>query len=181
MILDFLFGKKNAETSAQTPTPAAAPMPAGEPAPQPAAGTHIQYSPELVPQLKADHQQLLALHGQIDGAHQAGNLAEAAALLEKFRDLLMAHLLKENVRFYIYLEHALTGDPTSHALMHQFRHEMDKIGKVALGFLDKYRNLADQPALAAGFGTDLAAIGKVLVQRIRNEEEALYPLYLPAY
>jgi hypothetical protein len=182
MILDFLFGKKK-ET--EPPGPAAAsPAAASPPAPRepkPASGTHIQYHPELVPELKADHQLLLAIYGQIDAAYRAGNLAEATALLEKFRDAFMAHLLKENVRFYIYLEHALVGDPTSHALVHQFRHEMDKIGRTALAFLDKYRQFAGQPALAESFGADLTAIGKVLAQRIHNEEEALYPLYLPAY
>ena len=50
-------------------------------------------------------------------------------------------------------EHALAGDRASHDLVfpHQFRHEMDGISKAAVGFLDKYRAVATDPALAAGF------------------------------
>lgn len=174
MFLDFLFGRKN---GAPAPGPSA-PAPA---AAQAAPGTSIHYSPDLVAELKADHAALLKLFGQIQAAHAAGQLPETAGLLEKFRSLLIGHLLKENVRFYIYLEHALAGDASSNALVHQFRQEMDAIGKAALAFLEKYRHIAANPALAGSFAADLGAIGKVLVERVRNEEGTLYPLYLPVY
>lgn len=178
MFLDFLFAKKKPVTQASAAS--APPPPAAAPAVE-APGTHIHYHPDLVDQLKADHQALLATFGRIQAAFEAGQLGECAAALEHFRGQLTAHLLKENVRFYIYLEHALAGDRASHDLVHQFRHEMDGIGKAAVGFLDKYRAVATDPALAAGFAADLAGVGAILGQRIRNEEETLYPLYLPAY
>lgn len=178
MLFDFLFGKKKAAGS----SPAAAAAPSGPAtAATTAPGTRIQYSPELVAQLKDDHQALLATYGRIKSAYEAGDLAATSARLEQFRGQILAHLLKENVRFYIYLEHALAGDPASQALVHQFRHEMDGIGKAVMAFLDKYRQIAVGTSLAGSFGADLASIGSVLVQRVRSEEETLYPLYLPAY
>lgn len=177
MLFDFLFGKKKADEQASQPIPTATPAPSAQAAP----GTTIQYSPELVAQLKADHQTLLATYVRIKSAHEAGNLAEISAQLASFRSQLMAHLLRENVRFYIYLEHALAADPASQVLVHQFRHEMDGIGKAVMAFLDKYRNIVIDPSLAGSFGADLASIGSVLVQRVRNEEDTLYPLYLPVY
>lgn len=179
MFLDFLFGKKKNTPSPAVPQAAsqARPLHDGHEAP----GTHIPYHPELVDQLKADHQGLLATFGAIGDAYNTHDLAATSAQLEAFRGQLMAHLLKENVRFYIYLEHALVSDPTSHALVHQFRHEMDGIGKAVMAFLDKYRNLAVDSSLAGSFGADLASVGSVLAQRIKSEEETLYPLYLPAY
>lgn len=177
MLLDFLFGKKKTATEPSRPAPDNVLTTAGQAAP----GTNINYNPELVAQLKADHQALLAIFGHIKGAYEAGDMRATSAHLESFRNQLMAHLLKENVRFYIYLEHALASDPASQALVHQFRHEMDGIGKAVMVFLDKYRQIAVDASLAGSFGADLASIGNVLVQRVRNEEETLYPLYLPAY
>ncbi|HXE40374.1 MAG TPA: hemerythrin domain-containing protein [Azonexus sp.] len=175
MFLDFLFGKKD---------PASAPAPVASAPDVPAAvapGTHIAYHPQLVGELVQEHGNLLACFNAIAQAFDGGDLAATCRELERFRGNLLAHLLKENVRFYIYLEHALAGDTTSHALVHQFRHEMDDIGKAVLAFLGKYAELAKNPALAESFRGELGGIGEVLIQRIRNEEDNLYPLYLPAY
>lgn len=174
MFLDFLFGKK---APAPAPTPSAPETPAAAVAP----GTHIAYHPQLVGELVQEHRNLLACFNAIAQAFESGDLPATCRELEHFRGFLLAHLLKENVRFYIYLEHALAGDATSHALVHQFRHEMDGIGKTVIAFLGKYAELAKNPALAASFAGELGGIGEVLIQRIRNEEDNLYPLYLPAY
>jgi regulator of sigma D len=58
---------------------------------------------------------------------------------------------------------------------------MDAIGKAVLDFLARYRDMAVDKSLAGSFGADLSAIGNVLVQRIRNEEDTLYPLYMAEY
>lgn len=166
-MFDFLFGKKKPKET-----------PSGQPV---AEGTSIAYSPELVPELKDDHQQLLKLFAEIKAAHAHGNLQEVGELLDRFRNALGEHLIKENVRFYIYLEHALKKDQASHDLVHQFRRDMDGIGKTVMAFLKRYRNIASEPALAATFGPELDNVGKVLGERIRSEEQTLYALYLPAY
>lgn len=173
-LFSFLFGKKQEEAVQQQ---AQANQKDGAVAP----GTHIAYHPELVAELKHEHVQLVECFQGIAESFSAGDLAETCRRLETFRGGILAHLLKENVRFYIYLEHALAGDSVSHAMMHQFRHEMDGIGKAVIAFLSKYSEMAQKPELAKTFGADLEAVGGVLVQRIRNEEENLYPLYLPAY
>lgn len=170
-LFDLLFGKR--EQAGAAVIKPAAPMPAESSAP----GTNIHYHPELIGKLTSDHQALLKLFGQTSEAAGRGEVAAAALHLEEFRIALQSHLLTENIRLYVYLEHALAGDAQSHALIHDFRHEMDGIGKVVVGFLSKYRDLAAHPELAGEFSKELAAVGKVLVQRIRREEETLYPLY----
>ncbi|MDE2584415.1 MAG: hemerythrin domain-containing protein [Betaproteobacteria bacterium] len=172
---NFLFdGKKPA---ADAPA-AAAPAPQ---AAQQAQGTQIAYNPELVPRLQAEHRHLLELFGEIGRVFQSNDLATTAARLEQFRGAVLDHLMTENIRFYIYLEHSLKHDADSFELMHGFRHEMDGIGKAVLAFLSKYKDIAGQPNLAVSFGSDLKQVGEVLVGRIRREEETLYPLYMPAY
>jgi hypothetical protein len=179
VFLDFLFGKKEPQSQAPSaPDPTAAPVPTKQAM---APGTNIGYHPDLVPQLEADHQKLLQIFTGIGSAFSNGDLAATVQRLDDFRGAIQAHLLTENVRLYIYMEHALAQDADSHALIHEFRLEMDGIGKAVLAFLGKYRQLETQPNLAASFGDDLSAVGKVLVERIQREESTLYPLYLPAY
>lgn len=178
-MFDFLFRKgKSVE-----PNPAAvAPAPPAPATPEKAApGTAIRYHPGLVAELKHDHQVLLTLFASIQAAFKEGRLQAVVEHLEAFRTSIQSHLLKENVRLYIYLEHQLAGDATSHQLIHDFRHEMDGIGKAVVGFLAKYKDLSVDGNLVASFGRDLEAVGKVLVDRIQREEATLYPLYAPAY
>lgn len=179
MFLDFLFGKKAPRNAAPVkPVPQAEPT---QPKPASAPGTHIGYHPELVSQLEGDHQNLLRIMGTVGQALAAHDLKAVVQRLDEFRSAIQDHLLTENVRLYVYLEHALVQDPVSHALIHEFRREMDGIGKAVLNFLAKYRELERQPDLVHTFGDDLYAVGKVLAERIRREEAMLYPLYLPAY
>lgn len=182
-LFDLLFGKREKKAVPATdpvppPAEAAAP-PVEEAGARTAPGTRIHFNPELIPRLTADHQRLLQGFTSIREAALGGDLATAALRLETFRNDLQGHLLTENIRFYVYLEHALAEDPENHALMRGFRHEMDDIGKAVVAFLGRYRTLAEDPGLAEGFASDLDGIGAVLVERIRREEETLYPLYRP--
>lgn len=171
-LFDLLFGKKR-----QAGDPAT-----GTQAPEPAAnapGTRIHHDPELIATLKADHELLLEVFTAIGAATQSGDLGEVQKRLGHFRTLLTDHLLKENVRLYIYLEHMLQQDAASHRQVREFRQEMDAIGKAVVAFLGKYKDIIHEPHLAASLAAELGAIGEVLVGRIRREEETLYPMYAP--
>ena len=146
-----------------------------------APGTQIRFSPDLVDSLKDDHQSLLGLYGEINTAFNEKRYDDVSSQLLTFKSGLNAHLLTENVRLYIYLQHALSSDPSSSELIHGFRKEMDEIAKVAIGFLRKYEAIGVDEDLAAHFAADFATIGKVLVERIEKEENTLYPLYMPSY
>jgi len=176
-LFDLLFGKKK-DAGAQTPapsSPAASATPAAAAASAP--GTHIHHDPALIASLKDDHRKLLAAFHAIAAATTLNDFVRVQKLLGEFQTLLTDHLLKENVRLYVYLEHLLQDDPVSHEMMHGFRHEMDGIGRAVVGFLGKYRSIGSQPELAAGFPDDLKGIGEALVARIKREEDILYPMY----
>lgn len=178
-MFEFLFGKGKGKAGVSQDQ-AAAPR-APEPAPGAAPGTAIHFSPDLIDQLKRDHQTLLGLFAALREAFAAGNHTAVAEHLETFRIAIQSHLLVENIRLYIYLEHQLSGDAGSHELIHGFRHEMDAIGKAVMAFIAKYKDIAVDHNLAASFGKDADAVGRVLVDRIKREEATLYPLYLPVY
>lgn len=168
-----LFGKKS-QGSSDTPS-------AKQEEFHTAPGTQIHYSPDLIDSLQHDHKNLLNLYGQIDTAFKEQRYEDVSAMLDELKSALNAHLLKENVRLYIYLDHSLAHDPTNSDLIRGFRKEMDDIAKVAIGFLKKYETIGVDEQLASYFSADFATIGKVLVERIQKEEDVLYPLYLPSY
>ncbi|MDR1994102.1 hemerythrin domain-containing protein [Azonexus sp.] len=168
-LFNLLFGQRH------EPTVEAPPVAVHEESVAP--GTNIRFHPELIEKLTGDHRLLLGLFGETSDAAARGDVAAAAERLEAFRTALQGHLLTENIRLYVYLEHLFADDPSSHSLIHEFRHEMDGIGKAVISFLLKYEELATHPELAEVFANDLAAVGKVLVNRIEREEGTLYPLY----
>jgi hemerythrin-like domain-containing protein len=176
-LFDLLFGKKDAATSAREPAIVNTPPPTPTARAGNAPGTYINHDADLILSLKEDHQKLLKTFQSISAASFAGELGKVQSLLGQFQTLIQDHLLKENVRLYVYLEHQLKNDPVSHQMMHGFRHEMDGIGRVVVGFLEKYKAIGQHPDLADSFSTDLRTIGEALVARIKREEDILYPMY----
>lgn len=146
-----------------------------------APGTEIRYAPDLIDNLKGDHQALLGLYGEIQEAFDSKDYPTVSEKLETFKGALQSHLLTENVRLYIYLDRCLASDATNSELVRGFRREMDDIAKVAMKFINKYTEIGVDEDLAAHFAEDFATIGKVLGERINKEETVLYPLYLPSY
>lgn len=173
----FGFFRKKQTAEPAVPVQSAAVQPQYQTAP----GTEIRFQPDLVPQLKADHQSLIGLYLEIKTAFESGNYEEVSKKLGHFRSGLQAHLLTENVRLYIYLSHSLANDEINSELIHEFRREMDGIARVAVNFLKKYDAIGVDKELANAFAKDFATIGQVLTERIEKEERVLYPLYLPYY
>lgn len=178
-LFDLLFGKKKESVPVAPAVAREAPAVRPAQAETSAPGTSIHHDVELIASLKSDHQRLLATFQNIAAASMAGNLPVVQNLLGQFQTMLMDHLLKENVRLYVYLEHLLKDDLVSHEMMHGFRHEMDAIGRVVVGFLSQYKDIGSRPELAGTFTTDLKGIGEALVARIKREEDILYPMYSP--
>jgi hypothetical protein len=143
-----------------------------------APGTEISYYADLVPELLDDHQVLLGLFTEVTQTYEAKDYERLPTMLGEFGSLLRGHLLKENIKLYIYLQHALADDPENSALMQEFRTEMHGISKTVSKFLKHYSEEDWGEQRRAEFGTDLGAIGKVLVKRIETEESVLYPLYM---
>lgn len=153
--------------------------PAAQPEYAPAPGTEIRYSPELIPQLLDDHAFLYKTYEKIQQCFAQKDYRSVAKLLGEFRSTLQGHVLKENVRLYIYLERTLGRHPTSGELIQEFRREMDGIARTVMTFLKKYEALDVDRNLAASFKQDFTALGELLTQRLKREEGTLYPLYMP--
>jgi Hemerythrin HHE cation binding domain len=158
--------------------------PAAAPAPAPLRSGAIppprapSYDSGLVPSLKNDHQELVALFEQIGRTYEARRFHEIPALLTAFKTRLEAHLLTENVRFYNYVEATLRDDAENLSLIRDFRREMNTIARGVIDFVKKYQGQHVEQ-LQQSFLSDYRAVGGLLVQRIQREEGNLYPLYMP--
>jgi hemerythrin-like domain-containing protein len=103
-------------------------------------------------------------------------------MLNEYGVLLRNHLLKENMRLYIYLQQRVADDEVNTRLVRSFRKEMDGMAKTALNFLEKYKAIEQLPAnQQAEFIIELESIGAVVQERMHREENLLYPLYSPSY
>lgn len=142
-----------------------------------APGTEIRYSPTLIEELKGDHQHLFAAYMSIKSSFDKGDLEAVSRQLNDFRFDLHNHLLTENVRLYIYLSSMMSHDAAKAEMVRGFRQEMENIGKTALRLLKKYEAISIDTALAGPFAEDFAAIGAILTERVKKEENVLYPLY----
>ncbi|WP_223669911.1 hemerythrin domain-containing protein [Kangiella shandongensis] len=172
-IKDFFTKRPKVEEQPVTP-----PRPRPSVAPKNKKG--IQYDPGLVDNLKNDHSHLVKLYGQIwEQGFQANNPKKLSALILQFKRDFQAHLLKENVKFYVYLEQNLSNDSTSMELVRDFRTEMNDIAQAVVKFCKKYSKPLPMAQLNVHFPDDYQQVGEVLTHRVSLEENELYTLYQP--
>ena len=141
--------------------------------------TGIRYDPELISQLKHDHEGLLKTFTAILNASAANDWSKVFPLLDAFRKALNGHLLKEGVKLYAYMSTNLSNDPDLALIYRSYKSEMSQIGKVVFSFFDEYKTAAtlrDESARKR-FVEKLNEIAPVLIDRIQREESQLYPLY----
>ncbi len=136
----------------------------------------ISYDPALIDRLKHDHEDLVALYVKLGALLEAGKYGDIRSELINFKTRFEAHILTENVRFYVYLEQNL-HDVHNTELMRDFRREMNTIARGVVEFVKKYQFSAFDGDLRSQFMQDYQAVGGLLTQRIEREENNLYPLY----
>jgi len=141
-----------------------------------APNTKIEYRPNLVKQLTNEHQQLLSIFQAIIRAVEKDNQTEAKLLLDRFKAKFTGHIIKENVNFYVYVQHSV-NDPLTLELIKDMRIEMDDIARAVRNFINEYT--PKHVVLDAEFVEGFKEIGSALINRITQEEEHLYPTYQP--
>lgn len=145
---------------------------------QPARTAAVGYDPDLMETLLGHHAQLGALFERIGRSAKAGDYAKVRTLLVRFKTSLQGHILTENVRFYAYLEKMLAKDPENSRIIHEFRREMNTIARQVTEFVSAWQESDFASAeQRAQFLVQYREVGKLLEQRLDNEEGKLYPLY----
>lgn len=147
--------------------------------PEVGQGRTIRYDPGLVDGLKSDHQELVGMYTRLGEQVAAGEFHGVDAALQAFKIRLEAHLLTENVRFYVYVEQSVVDDEFNSELVRSFRKEMNSIARAVVEFVRRYRQQPVGPVTQAAFIREHGDVGRLLAQRIAREEAELYVLYQP--
>ena len=136
---------------------------------------------ELVSTLKSQHRTLqadLALATEDAKSDTESKGVSILSSLTKFKNDLVEHLKLENDVFYPdYLEKKIKkGEDISSTK--EFIRQMDDIGKVVMGFLDKYKTPEAINTAISDYKKELFNIVGTLNIRIETEEEGVFDLYL---
>lgn len=143
------------------------------------SGYTINYDPHLIQELEHEHSQLVDLYGRIwQEGFEKNDYAKTASLIAQFKSDFQAHLLTENVKFYVYLEQTLAKDKHNLDIVREFRTDMNEIANGVVKFCKKYQGNFNI-ALIQQFKQDYANVGEVLTRRVSLEEKSLYVLYQP--
>lgn len=142
--------------------------------------TKIPFEDDLIHDFEDEHKQLVKHFVAIETALAHTDITGIKRELGHFLKLLRSHLLKENLKLYVYLSHAVEHDPEMGATVAIYRKEMQGIGKTVITFANHYLEEVElDESMLDAFAEKLNAIKPILLDRIDNEENVLYPLYMP--
>ncbi|QIL91721.1 hemerythrin domain-containing protein [Microbulbifer sp. SH-1] len=144
-------------------------------------GRTISYDPTLIMALKSDHHELIRIYQQIwSEGYERQDFRKIAELLKAFKSTFQAHLIKENVSFYVYLEQSLTNDSHTLQIVKDFRTDMNDIANAVVQFCKRYSRDVFSREMLLDFKRDYEKIGEALTRRVSLEERELYTLYHPS-
>ena len=138
-----------------------------------------EYRPDLIPSLRQEHQQLLALFAELERSSEQGDDLACRNALDRFTRVLQDHLLTENRHLYGYFSRHEDPDPDIARQVDAMSADMMRVGKILHRFITSYTRTTWTEATRIQLRKDMQTIGEVLVHRIHEEETVLYPLYAP--
>lgn len=151
------------------------------PSSQSKATLGTDFDPSLISHLVSEHEALVSAFQSIGDAFDSKDYEQVRSLFDQFRSLFLAHLMKEDSRFYPYLMHSLNDESGLKVIAGEYRERMDIIGKAIMLFCKKYAEKTLTDKQAPQFQVAYHDIGKALLNRIQSEENELYHLYRPLH
>ncbi len=122
----------------------------------------------LIEELKDEHKSILAI---LDQVKTAGISSRSGR--EKFlsaRDLLKAHMTKEDEQYYPRLRRAAADNKELKMMLEYFVRDMENVSKKAMLVFDKYSQGGDE----AEFAGEIKLLYMILKDRILTEEKTLF-------
>ena len=121
-----------------------------------------------IQELKSEHEAILAILGKIKAlgiSSRAGQVKLMAA-----RDLLTAHMRKEDETYYAELRKAAEGNKELKMMMDYFVDDMEAVSRKAMRLFDKYAQGGNEEEFAG----DIRLLYLTLKDRIQTEEKTLF-------
>lgn len=127
--------------------------------------------PSFIEELKTEHAAITTLLEKVKGSGITSPEAWNNMILMKSK--LMAHLTKEDEKFYPALRHAGEHDEKLKTTLDFFAADMEKVTNMVSGFFKKYPNGGS----GVEFAIDVGTLFGSLSGRIRVEDHVLFPEY----
>jgi hypothetical protein len=123
---------------------------------------------DLLEELKLEHRDILAI---LDQAKALGISSRAGQeKLISARELLIAHMRKEDEKYYPGLRRAAENNKELKVMLDYFVKDMEDVSKKAMHLFDSYALGGND----ADFSGDIKVLYMTLKDRIRTEEETLF-------
>jgi len=122
----------------------------------------------LIEELKNEHKIILEILDQVKTLGISSTSGQEKLLSAK--DLLIAHMKKEDEHYYPALKRAAENNKDLKIMMEYFIKDMEDVSKKAMCLFDKYSQGGDE----AEFAGDVKLFYMTLKDRIRTEEHTLF-------
>lgn len=132
----------------------------------------------LILQLKQEHIEIARMFSAVkeDVVNQASAYNDTVSNLRELKNILVAHLDLEDKMLYPVLSRS--DSEVAKETGERFSSEMLGISKAAVAFFDKYMNENIENLLGnLEFEKEFNEVAKVVLKRVKVEEEVLYPTY----
>jgi len=123
---------------------------------------------DLIKELKNEHKIILKVLDEVKTLGIASASGQEKLLSAK--DLLIAHMKKEDEQYYPALKRAAENNKDLTILLDYFIKDMEDVSKKAMCLFDKYSQGGDE----ADFAGDVTLLYMTLKDRIRTEEHTLF-------
>lgn len=144
-----------------------------------AEGTEITYNPRLIIELIDEHKMLMAQLIEIEKAFAENNHKKLHQKLEAFNTSLGDHMLKKNIKLYIYMQYSMKQAKQANVDISTYKRGMTAVGRHANSFLNNHEKSVQKGRIKPSFGEELEAIINEFASHTDNEKSELYPYYLP--
>ena len=122
----------------------------------------------LIEELKNEHKIILEILDQVKTLGISSTSGQEKLLSAK--DLLIAHMKKEDEHYYPALKRAAENNKDLRIMLDYFVRDMEDVSKKAMCLFDKY----SQGGNEADFAGDVTLLYMTLKDRIRTEEHTLF-------
>jgi len=127
---------------------------------------------EFISDLKKEH---VEIKNSLDNIDQIGHFNKETRIeMVMVKNLLLKHLEKEDDQVYTSLKKASLNDEHLKNILQYFEDDAKLISEFVVIFFDKY---ASRNASVDGFRREFNLIYSMIMKRIEQEEEILFPEY----
>ena len=122
----------------------------------------------LLEELKNEHKVILDILNQVKTQGISSRAAQEKLI--SARELLTAHIRKEDEKYYPKLRRASESNEDLKIILNYFVKDMEDVSKMAMQVFDKYARGGDEVAFAG----EIKLLYMMLKDRIRTEEDTLF-------